>query len=258
MLIASSKILIQVYERLSLSPIAGGTNRISTLLFRLWDAKFARSVGQSDENVRRCCFLRSSCDSAATPNRAVDDDEEDSVLCIESGRVRDRELGSESDPSRAARLPPRGAPPKLNRFGLEPIECDQDMAGGKLGDDGDSDVVGTPPCTLPRRVATRNSVLDIELVDESCIASVGSSGSAAPVSLAEEFHALDAFGVRRVQLALSEPYTAEVDRAVGVLTTSESAAEERGGVCGGSRLSAIVTSPSTSCSCAVQASILAV
>lgn len=110
----------------------------STLLFLLCDAKLACNVGQSDENVLRCCFFLSSLESAETPNNAVEEEDEDMVLCIESGRALDLELGSKSDERRAVRLPLRGGAPRLNRLVCEPVDNEVAIAG----DDGESNVDG--------------------------------------------------------------------------------------------------------------------
>lgn len=183
----------------------------STLLFLLCE-RLACNVGQSDENVLRCCFFRSSRERAVTPNSAVEEEEEDMVLCIESGLAFDRDPGSKSASSRAVRLPLRGGPPpKLKRLGREPTESEVDMAG----EDGESRVLGMTPSVLERCAAE---------------ASKGGGRCEEDDGRARSCQVAEALGVRKVELFGSDPYAALVVRAVGVLTMSESAAEDRKGV----------------------------
>lgn len=165
--------------------------------------------------------MRSSLDNAVTPKSAVDEEEEDIVLCIESGLARERLLGSNSASSRAVRLPLRGGPPKLNRLGRQPRESDVDMAGETPGDDGESRALAPIPSVraglgaISREGGKRD-------VDEGRVRSDEESAVAV-----EEFHAE---GVRSVDPANSGPKLAAVVLAVGVLTMSESASELRRGV----------------------------
>lgn len=135
------------------------------------------------------------------------------VLCIESGLALDREPGSSSSSNRAVRLPLRGAaPPKLNRLGREPSESEVDMAG----EQGESQVVAMTPSVLDR-----------------CVAEVSSEAGRcddADDGRARSCQVVEALGVRSVELAGSDPYAPIVVRAVGVLTMSQSAAEDRNGV----------------------------
>ncbi len=92
------------------------------------------------------------------------------------------------------------------------------------GDAGESSVVGIVLPALGRSLAVEETVV-WNVADRGCLGIINSS---APGGLDEaEDHAT---GVRSAELAESGPKDAAVVRAVGVQTTSESAAEDRRGV----------------------------